>query len=160
MKRNADEGIGQKQGGLNIRLFEGKVKGGNKMQKKTKVKLPVLLVSSPTPYPCPPFLFPHPLPLSSPFPSSPPPPSSLFHFRRPHAQVRRKAIFLSHGLATKQLKSISFCAYFVPFSTETELPENIRTSVLVFLSVWLYPCFLLLLSCFAEVLFLCPRSCY
>lgn len=45
MKRNADEGIGQKQGGLNIRLFEG----GNKMQKKTKVKLPVLLVSSPTP---------------------------------------------------------------------------------------------------------------
>ena len=38
MKRKADEGTGRKQGGLSIRLVKGKVKGGNKMQTKTKVK--------------------------------------------------------------------------------------------------------------------------
>lgn len=50
MERNADEGIGGKQGSLSIRLSDGKVEGGgNKMQRKMKIKLPPLLVSSPLP---------------------------------------------------------------------------------------------------------------
>lgn len=65
MKRNADEGIGQKQGGLNIRLFEGKVKTGNKMQKKTKAS-------------CTPRLLPYPVPLPS--LSFPPPPCPVLSF--------------------------------------------------------------------------------
>ena len=87
MKRKADEGIGQKRGGLSMRLFEGNVKGGNKMQTKTKVKLTPLLVSSPlsSPTPSPPLSFPLPPPRSF-----PPPPPPLLSSLPPHSLPHQK----------------------------------------------------------------------
>ena len=117
MKRKADEGIGRKQGGLSIRLSEGNVKGGNKMQTKTKVKLTPLLVSSPlsSPTTSPPLSFP------------PPPPPSLSSTSE-DLMLRHKAIFLSLGLATKE-QFLFLCIFCGFFNRET---ENITWFFLVF----------------------------